>query len=146
MPYRLIKTMDGRRGGFLLLAGLSYIAIGISNVMMKPSASLDLAFAWLPHQFNSKSLGWIWILSGLFILIASLVSAKYSKLEATGYVMSLLPPFIWALIFGISHLFGNPYGIRSGVVYLSISILMYYVAGWPDSVTLRKESADAPTA
>ena len=47
MPYRLIKTIDGRRGGILFIAGLSYILIGFANIVAKPSISLDLAFSWI---------------------------------------------------------------------------------------------------
>ena len=146
MPYRLIKTMDGRRSGFLLIAGLGYVVIGIINVTTKTSMSADLAFGRLPAHLNSKTLGWGWIALGVFMLITSLISAGHSKLESTGYVVSLIPPFAWAFVFGASQLFGNPYGMRSGAVYFLISILMYYVAGWPNNITLRKESANAHAA
>ena len=146
MPYRLIKTMDGRRSGFLLIAGLGYVVIGIINVTTKTSMSADLAFAWLPDHLSSKTLGWVWIIMGLIMTITSLISAGHSKLESAGYVVSLIPPFTWAFVFAVSQLFGNPYGVRDGAVYFLISILMYYAAGWPNNITLRKGSADAHTA
>lgn len=146
MPYRLIKTMDGRRSGFLLIAGLGYVVIGIINVTTKTSMSADLAFAWLPDHLSSKTLGWVWIIMGLIMTITSLISAGHSKLESAGYVVSLIPPFTWAFVFAASQLFGNPYGVRDGAVYFLISILMYYAAGWPNNITLRKGSADAHTA
>lgn len=144
MPYRLIKTMDGRRGGFLFLASLSYVAIGLANVITKPSHAVDLAFAWI--RISGPVLGWLWIIVGLFMAVTSLISAGHSKLEAFGYVSSLVPPFIWAFIFCGSYLFGNPYGLRGGVVYLFLSIVMFYIAGWPNNIILRKESTDASTA
>lgn len=146
MPYRLIKTMDGRRSGFLLIAGLGYVVVGIINVTTKTSMAADRAFAWLPDHLSSKTLGLVWITMGLTMVITSLVSAAHSKLESTGYVVSLIPPFIWAFVFIASQLFGNPYGARGGSVYFLISILMYYAAGWPNNITLRKETADAHTA
>lgn len=146
MPYRLIKSMDGRRSGFLLIAGLGYVVIGIINVTTKTSMSADLAFGWLPAHLSSKTLGWVWIIMGLIMTITSLISAGHSKLESAGYVVSLIPPFIWAFVFATSQLFGNPYGARGGAVYFLISILMYYVAGWPNNITLRRETADAHTA
>ena len=146
MPYRLIKTMDGRRSGFLLIAGLGYVVIGITNVTTKVTMSADLAFGWLPAHLNSKTLGWGWIALGVFMLITSLISAGHSKLESAGYVVSLIPPFAWAFVFTASQFFGNPYGVRAGAVYFLISILMYYAAGWPNNITLRRESADAHTA
>lgn len=146
MPYRLIKTMDSRRSGLLLIAALGYVFIGIMNVTTKTAGSTDLAFEWLPDHLNSKTLGWVWITLGVVMLITSLISAGHSKLESTGYVVSLIPPFAWAFVFGASQLFGNPYGMRSGAVYFLISILMYYAAGWPNSITLRKESANDSTA
>ena len=135
--------MDGRRSGFLLIAGLGYVVIGIINVTTKTSMSADLAFAWLPDHLSSKTLGWGWIAVGVFMLITSLISAGHSKLESAGYVVSLIPPFTWAFVFAASQLFGNPYGVRDGAVYFLISILMYYVAGWPNSVTIRKGPSDA---
>ena len=144
MPYRLIKTMNGRRGGFLFLASLSYVAIGLANVITKPSHAVDLAFAWI--RISGPVLGWLWIIVGLFMAVTSLISAGHSKLEAFGYVSSLVPPFIWAFIFCGSYLFGNPYGLRGGAVYLFLSIVMFYIAGWPNNIILRKESTDASTA
>lgn len=146
MPYRLIKTMDGRRSGFLLIAGLGYVVIGIVNVTTKTSMTADLAFEWLPAHLSSKTLGWLWILLGVVMSSTSLISAGHSKLESTGYVVSLIPPFTCAFVFSTSQLFGNPYGVRGGAVYFLISILMYYAAGWPNNITLRKESVDAPAA
>ena len=108
MPYRLIKTMDGRRGGFLLLSGLGYVVVGISNVTTKTSTAADLAFAWLPSHLSSKTPGWSWIIIGLVMLTTSLISVKHSKLESAGYVVSLMPPFTWAFVFSTSQLFGNP--------------------------------------
>lgn len=146
MPYRLIKTMDGRRGGFLFLSGVSYVVIGIVNVTTKISTAADLAFGWLPAHLSSATLGLVWIIMGLIMAITGLISAGHSKLESAGYVVSLIPPFTWAFVFSTSQLFGNPYGVREGTIYFVISILMYYAAGWPNSITLRKESTDAPTA
>lgn len=139
MPYRLIKTMDGRRSGFLLIAGLGYVVIGISIVATKTAMVADLAFAWLPDHLSSKTLGVVWIIMGLTVAITSIISAAHSKLESTGYVVSLIPPFIWAFVLFTSHLFGNPYGAREGTVYFLISVLMYYAAGWPNNITLQKE-------
>lgn len=145
MPYRLIKTMDGRRGGFLFLAGMVYMLIGLANVVSKPSARLDLIFAWLPAHASARSLGWIWIIAALVMLCAGIFSVGHSKLEATGYVVSLLPPFMWGFIFSGSALFGNPYAIRDGLVYLFMSLSMYYTAGWPNGIVVRGEGIDVPT-
>ena len=147
MPYRLIKTMDGRRGGLLFIAGLSYILIGVANIVTKPSISLDLAFSWISHPtITATTLGWMWVVAGVVMLIGGAISAGHSTLESAGYVTSLIPPFVWAFIFCGSYLFGNPYGLRSGFVYLFVAILMYYIAGWPNTVTLKKESTDVTSA
>ena len=66
MPYRLIKTMDGRRGGLLFIAGLSYILIGSANIVTKPSVSLDLAFSWISYlSITATALGWMWVVVGV---------------------------------------------------------------------------------
>lgn len=145
MPYRLIKSMDGRRGGFLFLAGMVYMLIGIVNVVSIPSAKLDLVFAWLPNHVSAKSLGWIWILAALIMVTGGVFSSKHSKLESAGYVVSLLPPFVWGFVFAGSALFGNPYALRDGLVYLFMALAMYYTAGWPNSMVVRGEAVDVPT-
>ena len=140
MPYRLIKTIDGRRGGFLFMAGLSYILIGIAHIVTTPSVSSDLAFSWIPYfSITANTLGWMWVVAGIVMLIGSAFSAVHSRLESVGYVTSLVPPFVWAFIFCGSYLFGNPYGLRSGVAYVLASILMYYIAGWPNGVRVKKK-------
>ena len=144
MPYRLIKTIDGRRGGILFIAGLSYILIGGANIVTKPSISLDLAFSWI--HTTATTLGWMWVVAGVVMLIGGAISAGHSTLESAGYVTSLIPPFVWSFIFCGSYLFGNPYGLRGGVVYLFVAILMYYIAGWPNTVTLKKELTDVTSA
>ena len=145
MPYRLIKSMDGRRGGFLFLAGIVYMLIGIVNVVSIPSHRMDLIFAWLPNHVSAKSLGWVWILAALVMLAGGLLSAAHSKLESAGYVVSLLPPFVWGFIFAGSALFGNPYALRDGLVYLFMALSMYYTAGWPNSIVVRGVAVDVPT-
>ena len=102
MPYRLIKTIDGRRGGFLFMAGLSYILIGIAHIVTTPSVSSDLAFSWIPYfSITANTLGWMWVAAGIVMLIGS--------------------------------------ALRSGVAYVLASILMYYIAGWPNGVRVKKK-------
>ena len=63
MPERVIRTLDGKRGSFLLLSGLFYILIGLTyEVVSTPTRSA--AFQWLPEAMNPQVLGVVWLVGG----------------------------------------------------------------------------------
>lgn len=146
MPYRLIRTIDGKRGGILLISGLHYILIGLTNILTSESRSLDLAFQWLPAHLNANELGWLWIVSGVLQVAASLFPRKCQACESAGFVSAIVTASLWSLIFLISTVFGNPYGARGGVAYGLVAVLMYYVTSWPNPMTIKHTGRDSDAA
>lgn len=144
MPYRLIKSIDGRRGGLLTFLGLGYLVMGLINLGTPDSLSVDLAFAWLPQHLNANELSLVWIFCGIGMASISLVSSRWPALETWGFIASIISPMVWGLIFVFSTIFGNPYGLRGGAAYLTIAISLVYIAGWPNPVTLHKEKTNDP--
>ena len=143
MPYRLIKSIDGRRGGFLTLVGMAWLIIGMVNLATPSSRSVDLAFSWV-HFGGAAELAWVWMLGGLLALLIGLTSASRPRLETLGFLCILLPPVGWGFIFCVSTLFGNPYGLRGGVIYLAVAGILLYTSGWANPVVLQGEKTNGP--
>lgn len=140
MPYRLIKRVDGKRGGLLFLIGLWYLVVGAGNIWTPTSRSTDLAFAWLSHgvpylSLTANTLGWTWVAAGVVCLWASW--SHSDRGQGFGFAAAATAPALWGLIFAGSYAFGNPHGFRAAPVYLFISMIMLYVSSWADPASLH---------
>lgn len=132
MPHRLIKTVDGKRGDFLLGGGAAYIMIGLSYVTTL-TAGRDRGFAWIPLNIGPQQLGWIWVVVGLLITAVALVSKLYPRLVDIAYGVLIVPPVAWALIFLTSWILGtHALGWVSTVTYMLIGMWVYIASDWPN--------------
>lgn len=143
MPYRVISTIDGKRGGILNVAGFLYALIGITNSFTPPSRALDLSFGWLPDYVDATELGWIWIFGGTVMIMISLWSRSHPKIVTVGFGFMVGIPTLWSLIFVASLLFGNPFGFRDGIAYIALSFISLYISGWPNPPKIQKGASDA---
>lgn len=130
MPERIIKTIDGKRGSFLLFGGGAYLFIGLSYVLAT-TAGRVAAFSWLPSPLNSQNLGWVWVASGVLVTTAAVLSKPWRRLEAVAFSALMLCPGLWVLIFGMSTVLGvHPHGWVSAIAYGLISAWVWVVSGW----------------
>ncbi len=143
MPYRVISTIDGKRGGILNVAGALYALIGITYSFTPPSRPLDPSFGWLPDNLDATELGWLWTVGGIVMIVISLRSKKYPKVVTVGFGLMVGIPTLWSLIFLSSLLFGNPFGFRGGVAYIALSFISLYISGWPNPLKIQEDSTDA---
>ena len=142
MPYHFIKSVEGKRGSTLFIAGFLFLIIGALNIWTPASDVSDAAFAWLPTHMDANDLGWAWIVGGAITIYIALRSKSHPNWEVVGFAIGIIIPFIWAFIFSASVLFGNPYGFRGGAPYYFISIMMWHVSGWADPRSLKKAEGD----
>ncbi len=132
MPHRLIKTIDGPRGDFLLAGGLVFTAIGYSYVSTT-TPGREAGFVWLPTHLDSDELGWVWVVVGLFTVTVALISARFKKLEALAFMVLVVPPTLWALIFIGAWLLGaHPNGWVSAISYSLMAWWVLIASDWPN--------------
>ena len=130
MPERVIRTLDGKRGSFLLLSGLFYILIGLTyEVVSTPTRSA--AFQWLPEAMTPQVLGVVWLVGGGASVVIALVSRWASRLERVAFAALMFCPLVWTLIFVGATIMGtHPNGWLSGVMYGFFASTVWVVAGW----------------
>lgn len=139
MPHRLIKTVDGKRGDFLLAGGAAFAAIGTSYVAVRTEGR-DAAFSWLPGTLGPDDLGWIWVVGGVFCMVVALVSTRAHKLTAIAYAALMAPPMLWAIVFIGGWLTGaHPLGWVSAISYSLMSLWVWIASDWPNPQGIRGE-------
>ena len=139
MPHRLIKSVDGKRGDFLLAGGASFAAIGASYVAVRTEGR-NAAFSWLPGTVGPDELGWIWVIGGTFCVVVALVSKRAPKLTAVAYAVLMVPPMLWALVFIVSWVTGaHPLGWVAAISYSVMSLWVWIASDWPNPKQPRDE-------
>lgn len=130
MPERFITTLDGKRGSFLLLAGVFYVLIGLTyEVVNTPSRSA--AFLWLPESITPQVLGLVWILGGSTAILIAVVSRSAPQIERVAFAALMFCPLLWTVIFMGSTLVGtHPNGWLSGIMYSFFASIVWVVSGW----------------
>lgn len=132
MPHRLLKSIDGHRGDFLLAGGVAFTVVGYSYVSVT-TPGRSAAFSWLPMRMDSHEFGWAWVAVGVFTLISALVSAKHKTLARVAFMALIVPPMLWALIFAGAWLTGaHPFGWVSTVSYALMAWWVLIASDWPN--------------
>lgn len=130
MPERIIKTLDGKRGSFLLFGGGAYLFIGLSYALAT-TPGRAAAFSWLPQPLESQMLGWVWVIGGAAVAAVALLSKPLHKYEAAAFSVLMLCPGLWVVIFGMATILGtHPKGWVSAVAYGLMSAWVWVVSGW----------------
>lgn len=146
MPYRLIRSINGRRGGILFLLGLTYFLAGVFYLATPDFPPSDRAFNLLPEYLNANELGWVWLVAGLWMTPIALFGLKSPGWEASGFVAAIIPPSVWGFVFYISSLFGNPFGFREGSIYFILMVVTLYISGWSNPAKLERVRDDPTVA
>lgn len=139
MPHRLIKSVDGKRGDFLLAGGAAFAAIGASYVAVRTEGR-TAAFSWFPGTVGPDELGWIWVIGGTFCMVVALVSTRAPKLTAVAYAVLMVPPMLWALVFIGAWVTGaHPLGWVPAISYSVMSLWVWIASDWPNPKQPRAE-------
>lgn len=135
MSERVIKSIDGRRGSFLLFGGLAYLFVGISQVSMI-SADRESAFSWLPDFMTPHNLGWLWIAAGLVVAIVPLFSRRFVKQEPLAFALLALCPGMWVGVYAGAFLTGaHPGGWVTAVIYALMAGWVWVASDWENPAT-----------
>ena len=127
MPDRLIKTLDGKRGSFLLFGGGAYLFIGLSYALAT-TPGRAAAFSWLPRPLESQMLGWVWVVGGALVgvvVLAGYVVVLRRAVEPSPAQVLVEPGFLLltALVNGLTLL-----GVSQFYQPLSVGIVVVAAA------------------
>lgn len=139
MPHRVLKTVDGKRGDFLMVGGAAFTAIGVSYVTVETAARVA-AFGWFPWLTPAK-MGYFWLVVGVFCLVVSLVSRRWPRLTDVAFTAMMLIPMLHAVVLAGAWAQGiYPTGGSSAVIYMLLAGWIWVVSSWPNP---RERGTDA---
>ena len=131
MPHRVIKSIDGRRGGALTIIAGVFLALGASQMRARSQRSQVLA--WLPDWFGNDDLG-IALLALAGVALACSLISKWSKWAlAVGFACAMLAAAGLAAIYGTAAIFGLIPDVSMAVVFAGFTCLIYSISGWDES-------------
>lgn len=141
MPDRVIHTLDGKRGGFLLIMGAGWLAIGLSYTIGPATQSRSRGFAWLPWWADANELGWLWVITAFISITAALTSRKHPRRENLAFGALMIPPVMWMVIFAWATIIGeHPTGWISSIAYSIFTTIIWHCSSWPNSARRHDET------
>jgi hypothetical protein len=133
MPYRIIKTVDGRRGSFLVIAGLMFLPISVSYLFVEYGTRAAL-LAWLPEWVRLWHFGLVFTIASVAGVTIGLLSKRLSpRFVGYGFAAVMVPPTVAAGLALLASLFGaTPLGWVTVAFYGGMSALIYLASSWPN--------------
>ena len=132
MPHRVIKSIDGRRGGALAIIAATFIALGWGMLRARPDGR-SRVMSWLPDWFGDDDLGLVIVTLATAALICALMSrwSKWALPVGFGFVM--LAAASLAAIHGVAAAFALTHDWSLMVVFLCFTALIFNISGWDES-------------
>lgn len=123
----------GRRGAFLALMGLIYVAIGLGIMTVPPSEVQRTALDLLTQITSSyAALGVLWLGCGL---AAAALGFGGPRADSWGYRSLMLPPALWAACYAVSGVLDQrPVFALAVLIYGALALCVGVIAGWPEPV------------
>ena len=145
MPYRIIKTVDGRRGSFLVLAGGMFLPVSTSYLFLD-TVDRTAVLSWLPEWIRLWQFGVIFTVASVAGIVIGLLSKRLSpRIVGYGFAAVMIPPTTAGALFLLAALFGiTPAGWITAFYYFSLSAMIYLASAWPNPTTTPP--ATAPTS
>lgn len=136
-PGPLIRLF-GRRGVFLMMFGLVYVAIGVSALSLRSQR-----FAAIPvigPILDEPLWGLMWIVGGVIATVNGTLRL-WSKADAAGFVALLIPPGVWSIFYATSVVSyvatggetGRINSISGAAVWALVWLVVTLISGWPDA-------------
>ena len=130
-----MPTVNGRRGSFLILFGLIYVAYGLSLYYATPDAAVRHSMAWLPAQTPLACCGATWALAGVIAGVHAFLPIPRDRF---GYMALAATAMAWTVAYLVS--WGLGYGERgwvSAIVFAALGAATLVVSGMPNPVRRR---------
>lgn len=132
MPHRIIKTIDGRHGAVLVLAGAMFAPVSVSFMFVRNEGRAQV-LSWIPW-LELWHLGLVFTVASAAGLIIGLWSKHLPpKVVGWGYLSVMLPPTTIAAVFLIAAILGiSPGGWITFCYAAGWSALLYLCSAWPN--------------
>lgn len=129
MPHRLVKTIDGRRGGALSIISVVFLAYGW-GFLVRPAPAASLV--WIPGDNPNGPVGWVLLSLGTLSLILAVFSKTSKYALASGYMVAFVAGAGMGVLFGISWSLGILPDPSASIVFLGFAALILYLSGWDE--------------
>jgi hypothetical protein len=121
------RAVNGRRGAFQALFAVSYLALGLSYVLLPSSPGRAVALAWIPDVVPLNLLGFIWLIAGVFGLWGA---TRARPADEWSFIALTLAPTVWGFLYLGAVVFGtSPQGWVTSVLYWCIAGAVMVVSG-----------------
>jgi hypothetical protein len=153
---RLIQRL-GRRGILLILLGLAWIGVGISNLIIRIDrfSSPGIGTDTILQMLDGPEINFIWIGAGSIAFLVGCFHDRriVSKHEALGWNAVLTLPLLWMFFYIWSFWIyvatdgneGRGAGLYGCIVWALVSTMIMIVAGWPEEKLPIKPSESEET-
>lgn len=132
IPRWIADHLDGLRGQFVLLLSTPWALVGLSYILIR-TPTRSASFAYLPTWLDENELGWVWVVAAIVMVLCAFLGKRMSRLTTLGFLMAMVPPLLWALVFAGGALTGGPItALVSVVMYSAYAVIIYFVSGWPN--------------
>lgn len=132
MPHRIIKSIDGRRGGSLAIIAALFVVIG-QSIFRVPTQSRQEAMAWLPDWFTTDVLGAIVMVLASVSLVCAVTSRWWKWSLVIGYASAFAAAIMLSSIYLIATLFGiSSTAYYNAAIFGGFAALIYVNSGWDE--------------
>lgn len=132
IPRWIADHLDGLRGQFILLLATPWGLVGLSYILFR-TPTRSASFAYLPSWLDENELGWVWIIAAIIMVLCAVLGKRRPRLTTLGFLMAMVPPLLWALVFTGGFITGGPItAVVSVIMYSAYAAIIYFVSGWPN--------------
>lgn len=132
MPYRIIRSMDGRRGSALALISAMLLVIGWSFI--RPREGRSPVLAWLPDWFTNTTVGWVVLGLAAVALIAGVFSRWWGRWALPiGYGAAMGASSTLAFLYTAGWVLGLSAPYHMVAIFVAFTTLIWMISGWDES-------------
>ena len=133
---RRFVRVGSEQAEWLLFAGFYHILFGLANTLIPESTSRNIIFSWLPGEFNSNEIGWLWVATGIYISLSILLRKDPPRYLKWPIFAAIISPMVWAFIFFVSAVYyGVTVAYSGAITYLFIAMVTILISGFPDRLS-----------
>jgi len=114
-----------QRRTILGLLGLPFVLFGLGNLRTNEHLEVAPDVEFIANHV----LGWVWIIVGLYAVVAMFHRGTKTIIEEIGYGLLFIPPFAWMAVCIVTLFYSGSFFIYSGfITAATLVILILYLA------------------
>lgn len=144
----------GRRGLLLLMMGMAWFGLGLSNLLIPSDrfSAPGLGNDHILQILDGPGFNALWVIGGFIAMIVGGFHDRrvFNKREAWGWNAVLTLPLMWVCFFVWSFVVnlvshgegGRPQGLYGAIVWTLVSVIIMIMAGWPEEPVPRRTNSE----